>query len=176
MKYTAPVIVLALMLPALFSCKTTEANYRAAYEKTMEARQTQADIDSTIYGAYRRAMGSATVDTPDGSVDVRIQRVRVTEGGGGTNESLRRYNVVVGQFKQLFNAMSLRDRLADAGYAGAFVVETAEPYYYIILSSFDDASSAARSLDTFAASPVIAMREPCPFILDATAARRRVNK
>ncbi|MCM1065954.1 MAG: SPOR domain-containing protein [Muribaculaceae bacterium] len=171
--YIPAAVAAAMMLPALFSCKTTEANYRAAYERTIEARQQQEALDSTIYGAHRRAMGSATVNTADGAVEVRTQLVRVTPDGGGSNERLHRFNVVVGQFKQLFNAKSLRERLADGGYPGAFVVQTAEPYYYIVLASFDNASEAKTCLEQFAATGTISMKAPCPFILDATARAAR---
>ena len=171
--YIPAAVAAAIMLPAFFSCKTTEANYRAAYERTMEARQEQAALDSTIYGAQRRAMGSATVNTSEGTVEVRTQLVRVTPEGGGTNENLHRYNVVVGQFKQLFNARSLRERLVEKGYPAAFVVQTAEPYYYIVLASFDDAAPAQRTLEEFVASATISMKAPCPFILDATARASR---
>ncbi len=172
MKYLSIATALALIVPMLFSCKTTEENYREAYQKTIAARNEDAALDSTIYGVQRRQMQSATVTTPAGPVEVRRHVVRVTEGGGGIPEKLHQYNVVVGQFKQLFNAKSLRDRLADGHYPTAFVVETAEPYYYVVLQSFDDAAEASAALNEFKTKKVIAMREPCPFILDATARRK----
>lgn len=168
--------VAALTLPCLFSCKTTEANYREAYMKTIAARNEDAALDSTIYGRERRQMQSVTVNTSAGQVEVRRHMVRVTDGGGGFPEKLHRYNVVVGQFKQLFNAKSLRERLVDANFPSAFVVETAEPYYYVVLSSFDDAAEASKALDAFKAKKAISMREPCPFILDATVRRQAPTK
>lgn len=164
-------LIAAAAVILVVSCKTTEANYRAAYEKTMAARAEQDSIEDTIYG-QRRQMQQRTVDTPDGRVEVKAQFVRVTEDGGGIPENLRQYSVVVGQFKQLFNAKSMRNRLADSGYPGAFVVETGEPYYYIVLASFSDAAQAAEALEKFKAKPAISMKEPCPFILDAGGRRR----
>lgn len=165
------VIFLLAVAAAVTGCRTTEANYRAAYEKTMQARAEQDSLESTVYGRERRSMQTRTIDTPDGPVPVVARLVRVTDGGGGIPENLRRYNVVVGQFKQLFNAKSMRNRLADSGYPGAFVVETGEPYYYIVLASFSDAAEAHKAMERFAASGKFAMKEPCPFILDATARR-----
>lgn len=153
------------------SCKTTEANYRAAYEKTIAARDSSESIDDTIYGKERRKAGTHTVETTSGNVEVTTQMVKVTEGGGGVPENLRRYNVVAGQFKQKFNAVSLRNRLADGGYPGTFVVETAEPYYYIVTGSYASADEAAKALEALKAAKEKSIRPPCPFILDATARR-----
>lgn len=162
------------MAAALSGCRTSEANYRAAYERTVAGRDSAMSVDSTIYGAVRRQMDMRTVPLADGtSVPVYSQHVRVTDGGGGTNEALRRYNVVVGRFKQLFNARSMRERLVDNGvFPGAFVVETAEPYYYVVgasTASPDSAAAILRNLPT--GTPP--MRDPLPLILDATQRRQR---
>lgn len=170
MKHILTFAALALILPGLQSCKTTEANYRQAYEKAIARDDDDMPLDSTVYGTQRNA-ATRVIETPDGPVEVRAKLVRITEGGGGIPEKLHRFNVVAGQFKQRFNAISMRDRLADAGYPGAFVVETAEPYYYIVVASCSDAAEAAREAEQFKNAGVITMREPCPFILDATARR-----
>lgn len=153
----------------LASCKTTEANYRAAYEKTMAAKQENPDLDSTIYGTVRRQMNVRTIETAGGPVEIKTQLVRVTKDGGGVNENLKQYNVVAGQFKQIFNAKSFRNRLADNGYPAAFVVETAEPYYYIIAGSYADVNAAAKAIEELRKDSPIDLKDPCPFILDATA-------
>ena len=165
-------VATAIIFAGLPACKTSEANYREAYEKTIAARDAEASLDSTIYGTQRRQMTSANIETADGNVEVRRQMVKVTSDGGGLPENLKKYNVVVGQFKQLFNAKSLRNRLADGGYPSAFVVETAEPYYYIVLASFSDAAEAAKAMEEFKANGAFPMKEPCPFILDATGRRQ----
>lgn len=162
-------VVLCAVALLATACKTSEANYRAAYEKTMEARRVEQSVDSTVYGEVRRQANTRSVEVEQGvSTDVRVQHVRVTEGGGGINENLRRYGVVVGQFKQRFNAISLRDRLVDAGYPAAFVVETAEPYYYILLGSYSELPEAYAAMKSFEAKPAIVMKEPLPFILQAS--------
>ncbi len=170
-KITLIIASCAILCALLPSCKTSEANYRAAYEKAMAGRENSEDIDSTIYGKVRREIQKSSVTAPDGSeVELRRQLVKVTPDGGGIRENLRRYCVVVGQFKQVFNAKSLRERLVDAGYPGAFIVQTSEPYYYIVLASTPEMKEALAELTAFRNKGVIAMREPVPFILDATAA------
>lgn len=166
MKYSILTIAVLTIL-AVGGCKTSEANYRAAYERTVESRDSRTSLDSTIYGGHRRSMNSRELVVGADTVEVRTQRVKVTEDGGGIREYLKPYNVVVGQFKQLFNAQSLRTRLADNGYPRAFVVETAEPYYYIVLSSHDtdtEAAAAVTALRRETEFPV-AMRSPLPFVL-----------
>ena len=157
----------AMMLSG--GCKTTEANYRQAYEKAIAARDSSDHIDTTIYGQIRRQFNEQAVVTVSGdTVSVRVMHVRVTPDGGGIAENLHRYNVVAGQFKQLFNARSMRNRMADNGFPGAFVVETAEPYYYVVASSHNTAAEASAALKSILQADAIRMKEPCPFILDAT--------
>ncbi|MGM9859150.1 MAG: hypothetical protein ACI31C_00175 [Muribaculaceae bacterium] len=155
-------IVMAVIAIVISACKTTEANYRQAYERAMAAR------DSVeTYGEAAHRMDMRVVVIGNDSVNVKSERVRPTDDGGAPSNILA-YNVVVGQFKQRFNAMSLRTRLVDAGYADAFVVETAEPYYYIILSTHSDVAAAARALRAIPTGFPVAMRSPLPFILQTS--------
>lgn len=156
-----------IMLAATWGCKTTEANYRAAYEKAIAGRDSLTALENTIYGRHRRNTTTTELIVGNDTVEMLTARVRVTDGGGGIKENLRPYSVVVGQFKQLVNARSLRERLVDAGYPGAFVVETAEPYYYIILSSYGTRAEAARECAAVSADkkfPIV-LREGMPMIL-----------
>lgn len=169
MKKLLFIIGAVVTLFAVQSCKTTEANYRAAYEKAVAGRDEGVDIDSTIYGKVRRQMTPQTVTGSDGrTYEVKSQLVRLTPDGGGIRENLREFNVIAGQFKQLFNARSLRERLVDLGYPEAFVVQTAEPYYYVIIASRKDVVQAGEVLAKIKADPPVPMKEPCPFILKST--------
>ncbi len=169
----AALLPLASILLGLVGCRTSEANYRQAYERAVAGRDSSLAVDSTIYGAVRRQAETRTVTLADGStVAVRAQHVRVTENGGGVNENLRRYNVVVGRFKQVFNARSMRERMVDGGVLPeAFVVETSEPYYYVVARSTSSLDSAAAYMRMLPAG-LPPMREPLPFVLDATSRRR----
>lgn len=171
MKNLGIVLLLALTIGMFGGCKTTEANYRAAYEKAIAGRDSSDNIDATVYGNVRRQKSTKTVVTDRGDVEVTTQLVRVTADGGGFPEMLKRYNVVAGQFKQKFNAISLRNRIADEGWPGAFVVETGEPYYYVVAVSEADFNTAVHALNDMKANMPQGVRAPCPFILDATARR-----
>ncbi len=159
---------------AFTACRTTEANYRAAYEKAVAARDEGTDIDSTVYGRVRRRADVRTVDTPSGPVELRRQDVAVTEGQDFGQDALARYGVVAAQFKQRFNAESLRSRMAAAGFDSTIVVETAEPLYYVVVASYPHIDQAIAGLETLRASSPVALREPCPFILDAFRKRRKM--
>lgn len=158
-------LAIILIAAALGGCKTSEANYRAAYEKAVAGRDSSDAIENTIYGAKRRDMDSRMIIAGGDSVEARVQRVAVTEGGGGISEYLHAYNVVVGQFKQRFNAVSMRDRLAGSGYPRAFVVQNGEPYYYVVLSSHDTQAEAVKALKSIPTGFPVAMKAPLPYIL-----------
>lgn len=150
------------------SCKTTEANYRAAYEKAVAGRDSLTPLENTIYGRHRRNASASVAVLGNDTIEVLSTRVAVTDGGGGIRENLKPYSLVVGQFKQIVNAKSLRERLVDAGYPKTFVVNTAEPYYYIILDSFatrEEALKACVSLRHDKSFP-IAMRDGLPLVLN----------
>lgn len=160
-------VVVAVML-GVWSCKTSEANYRAAYERAMSGREEGGSpIDGTVYAAQRQMELHKFVMAGD-TFDVYSTRVSVTDGGGGIRENLRRYNIVVGQFKQQFNAVSMRNRLADGGYPAAFVVQTPEPYYFVILNSYSEVGAAATALKQMPAQMPVAVKSPCPFLLSVT--------
>lgn len=158
-------------LPLLTGCRTTEANYRAAYEKAIETRDRNA-VDSTVYGRFRQEMRQTVVVSGNDTVPVSVRHVSVTEGGGGIREYIRPYNIVVGEFKQIFNARSLRERLVAGGYPRTFVVNTREPYYFVIIGGYDKIGEARAALDSLRRNPPVVMRDPCPFILQDPRVRR----
>ena len=96
------VAVVAAM--ALGACKTTEANYKAAYEAAKIQQRQSADIDSTIYGKVRRQGTMMQLSVGQDTLPIRTEAIGYTDGGGASRETVRKYNIVVGQFKQVFNA------------------------------------------------------------------------
>lgn len=150
----------------LAGCKTTEANYREAYDKAVAGRDQGIAMDSTVYGKVRREMRSSYLVAGGDSVALRVAHVSPTPADDGTAWSIpAQYGVVAGQFKTLFNARSLCDRLKAAGYDGASVVNTSEPYYYVVAAWCADGAEAAATLRRLEREQPVAMREPLPFIL-----------
>ena len=149
-------------------CKTSEKNYRTAYEKTVSSKNENnvTEFDKTVYGRYRRAVREAEAEAPSGrKTATQVIAVSVTENGGGIKEWLKRYSVCVGAFKQLFNANSLRQRLVDNGYPRAFLVQNAEPYYYIVIDSSDNLDEMIDLSRKISAASPVPLKEGFPFIL-----------
>ncbi len=154
-------------------CKTNEKNMSNAYNIAVAARNgDDIGLDSTIYTKIRHQMKHNEMTVDGRTVDVSSQWVKVTEGGGGIKENLRRYCVVLGQFKLEFNAKSMQERLVDGGYPQAFVVQTAEPYYFVVGASFDSAPEAVNFLEKAKADQSLKLKDPAPFILEPAQFRR----
>lgn len=163
--------ILAIML-SVAGCKTSEKNYREAYERAIEGKGNLDPADSTVYTRYRREMKENQAVVNGDTITVYTQHVAVTENGGGIKESLKRYNVVVGKFKQVFNARSMRERLAGNGYSGSFVVHTREPYYFVIAGSFSDPEEAISLLKKIDCDGIAGIKVQRPFLLEPAQMRR----
>lgn len=151
------------LFAVFFGCKTTEENYKKAYDA---AKSKEADpLDETIYNKIRREATNTQVAVGDTLIDVKREIVKVAEGQDIPQERMKRYNVVVAQFKQLFHAKSMKKRIIDAGYHATFIVETREPLYYVVAVTTDNADEAAEALYFFEKSSPVRLVEPCPWIL-----------
>lgn len=156
--------LLALAI-TLTACHTTVENYRQSYDRAIAHRDSTAAESSAIYGADRRPLDVQTIVDGTDTVELRVQRVTAAPDGGIALDSVQAYCVVVAQFKQLFTAQSCRQRLTDAGHH-AFILQTAEPYYYVATSTHSeavDAIAAIRQVRT--ATLPIALRAPFPYLL-----------
>ncbi len=152
-----------LALGLLAGCKTTEANYRSAYDRAVAGRDSAMAFEQTIYGKHRRNVITREVVASTGDT-VTMRAMMVVPAKGYEDVELKPYNVVVGEFKQLFNASSMCTRLRQGGYAGAFVVKNKEPYHYVILSTHNSAEEAVKALKSIKKLPV-ATKEPCPYVM-----------
>lgn len=161
-KFAISILGAAALL--LAGCKPTEANYRQAYEAAVAARNSSEEGDS-LYQGVRRNMDFGEMAVGSDTAAVISQFVKITPDGGGINEYIKRYCVVAGAFKQQFTAKALRQRLAEGGYPGAFVVQNREPYYYVVAGSFADAAEAMELLKQLRADKAWQLRAPLPYIL-----------
>ena len=131
---TAMLLVLASMLP---SCKTSEDNYRKAYQAAVE-KQNEAYTGEEV----------SLMRQPDPPVEVA-----------------RRYNVVVASFKQQFNAKSVLSRLREAGYPDGRLLIDRDQTYYVAPVSTDSLAEAVDALRRFQSSSPVPVRSPFPYIL-----------
>lgn len=159
-----PIITVTLMfLSAISSCKTSEENYRKAYETAL--RKESAGIDSTIYSRIRQEARPETVTIGNDTMALKSEYVSVSDGQDIGPSVMKRYNIVAGQFKQVFHARSLKKRLAANGYPEAFIVETREPLYYVIAVSDDNPSRIAAALNAIKTDLPVRLTDPCPWVL-----------
>lgn len=157
-------LIILIFAGIMISCKTSEANYRAAYDKAVAARDAE-DGKETIYGGEQRRLNQNFIISGNDTIPVNVKMVSVETEKGAPVPTLHKFMVVAGQFKQKFNAMSFCKRLVEAGYADAAVVRTAEPYYYVVASSFDKITEADSAMADLKKKAPVAMKDPVPFIL-----------
>lgn len=153
------------LLLATASCKPNESAYKAAYESAVARRDSTGGLEGTVYNKYREMGKETRIPLGNDTLRVFTEFVGMTENGGATRESLERYNVVVGRFKQVFNAREMRQRLLANGYDGAFILHTREPLYYVVAETCGSAQCALEGLQRVMADSTMTLRSPLPFVL-----------
>lgn len=154
----------AAIMWAATGCKTTEANYKAAYEMAKEKSAEKSPVDGTIYEQMRREAIDSRLIVSGDSIPMVTAQVTIVPGYS-TPQSVKQYSVVVNQFKQVFNAKSQVDRLRAARYPDALLVATAEPLYYVVAASADSPEEIAAQFKKVAADKSIVKKAPFPWIL-----------
>ena len=117
----------ALMLSA--GCKTTEANYRQAYESARQ-KQTQ-EGDSAITAGLNNQARPRSMEFDGVTLPVLTTGVSIPKDGGMELSRLKKFNSVAGVFRQIFNAKSMRERLMQSGYPDAFILSNAYGTYSV---------------------------------------------
>jgi mannose/cellobiose epimerase-like protein (N-acyl-D-glucosamine 2-epimerase family) len=87
-------LLIAIALASLFvGCKTTEENYRQAYEKAISGRNN--DIDTTLYGNFRRELKEQGVITASGEkIAIRTAALSLVDANESST-TLEKYSVAV---------------------------------------------------------------------------------
>lgn len=147
----------------LSGCKTTEENYRAAYQQAKAKADQKAPVEGTIYEQMRREAVGSRLDCGDVSLPMKTELVSTVEGFSSP-DSVKRLNVVINAFKQVFNAKSQVKRLRESGFPGALLLQTAEPLYYVVAASVDNPDEAAAVVTRLKADGV-AVRDPYPIVV-----------
>ena len=159
-------LLVAIFMVILSGCKPTEANYRAAYLAAKEKNEAESPVEATIYDRIRKeAINSELVDGND-TIPMMTVPVKCTPGESNPS-SVKLYSVTVAQFKQIFNARSMAERLRAQGYENATVVENGEPLYYVIASTYETADSAAMGFRYLNSDSNVKCRPPYPCVMKA---------
>lgn len=156
-------IVSAIALFLFAACKTNEANYRAAYEI---AKQKSMDgVDEETYEKMQRESMPTKVVADGDTLRMMRASVNVAKYEGNEDVALKRYNVVVAQFKQIFNAKAMMGRLKNQGY-NAIVLQNPDLLYYVVAGSLDNKGEAVELIKKLTNDESIVLREPYPCILE----------
>lgn len=155
-------LLMALLLLAMTSCHSNEANYKSAYDKAMEKHRDGVGQE-TLDRINAEARRNTEVINGD---SVRLLRMHVNVVLDSASVA-RRYNVVVASFKQQFNAQTMRDRLrSEEGFPSYILFGGSDRKYFVVVKAFDEKDVAAaflKGLDTHMKMPVL---EPIPWILE----------
>lgn len=141
MKKLYNILLIAATAAALWSCHTNEKNYRESYEKAIELNRTGERGELYQQDLARRSQNNYVVDGDS----IRLCNVYFNIIDDKP-EVIKKYGVVVAEFKQKFNAISCRDRLRQQEGLPSYVVYSrtkSDETYYVIAQGFDDISVAA---------------------------------
>lgn len=134
-------VIAAVALCGFASCKTTEANYRAAYEAT-KASQAAAVSDDGLDDNTRRLLAKNTRNRLStqivGNDTIAIATLFVNLEKDQAVDRLPQFSVVSNAFTQVFNARALCKRLQEAGFENAYIFHTSTPDYYVAAAGSDD--------------------------------------
>ncbi|MBQ1725457.1 MAG: SPOR domain-containing protein [Muribaculaceae bacterium] len=158
--------LIALLLLVLTSCHSNEKNYKMAYDKAVERRSTSIDAETEARIAAERKRNAQVIygDT------VVVVRMHTTVVADTIERPPHRYNVVVGVFKQEFNAKSYRDRFRkEAGYPSYVLkgVDAAGTKFHVVIKGFDEKDVASAFISTIHDHVKIRLLEREPWILEA---------
>lgn len=145
------ILAIAVVTLVVTSCKTTEENYRSAYEIAAERKMGTSTGDRTLNGFIEREKRlSETKVVAGDSVRIVTEHVSMVDGKAS---DMHKCCVVVGDFQQVFNARSFCKRINEAeGNTDSYVVMNAQKVYYVVYKGFatrEEAASFLRKKDNF---------------------------
>jgi len=156
--------VLAVLVAGLFltSCHSSEKNYREAYEKAVERRQT--GIGAETYAKIEAERQRFTHVINGDSVRMIYVNANVAID---STDVIKGYSVVVASFTQRINAKSYRDRLREeCGLKDSYVLFGGpDKLYFVVARGFDTSGEAAAFIHDLDQHVCLKVLEPLPWIL-----------
>lgn len=146
----------------LTACHSSEKNYREAYDKAMERRQT--GIAAETYAKIEAERQRYTHVINGDSVRMIYMNVNIAID---STDVAKPFSVVVASFTQRINAKSYRDRLREeCGLKDSYVVQGGpDKLYYVVAQGFDTHTDAAAMLHDIDKKVCLKILEPLPWIL-----------
>ncbi len=132
---------------AVVSCKSSESQYKKAYEKLQanqntEQQYTQQYTQQTQPVTVQPVQQNQPVVQDYSNVSVRNEAVTLVDGAG-----LKDFSVVVGSFGMLSNAKGLQSTLVNKGYSAQIAQANVngKPFYRVIATTHNTKAEAAQS-------------------------------
>ena len=156
-------MVMMLMAGMLMtSCHSNEKNYREAYEKAIERRQTGIGAETLAKIEAERQRYTHVIDGDSVRMVYLNANVAID-----TTVVAKPFNVIVASFTQRINAKSYRDRLdQECGLKDSYVLQGGpDKLYYVVAQGFEDQHAAAAMLHDIDKKVCLKILEPLPWIL-----------
>ena len=156
------IIAMLLVLGLMTACHSSEQNYREAYEKAVERRNTGVSAETYAKIEAERQKYTTVINGDS----VRLVYINANVAIDSTDVASD-YNIVVASFTQRINAKSYRDRLREeCGLKGSYVLQGGpEKLYYVVAQGYDDKEAAGAFLHNINDRVCLKILEPIPWIL-----------
>ena len=154
-------ILMLLMAVLVTGCHSSEKNYREAYEKAIERRNSGygAEAYAEIEAERMRNTGVINGD----SVRLVFENANVIDDSASV---VKTYSVVIASFTQQINARSYRDRLRkECGFPSYILHGGPEKLYFVVVQGFDNKEDAALLLRDIDQKVCLKIMERKPWIL-----------
>ena len=171
MKFIKFISVVFIFLMVV-SCRTTEENYRGAYEL---AKQSDEQQDSLTANLIANEQAPKIVNVGNETMKLRKEYVSLVVDEGATKDMMRQYNVVVGRFRQIFNARSMASRMLSLGY-NAYILVDRTPAYFVAVSSADSIEEVLQMYKSVESDTRVVYKAPFPWVLESAQYLRQRNK
>jgi cell division protein FtsN len=156
------------MVIAFNSCKPKQSTYKAAYEQAQERSKDTAFEDFEMENEFEgeempdtdpiskpRSEGNledsgTNIGYPDisESLNIATRQERINPYEGESSQSLKRYNVVIGSFRNQTNATALKERMQYEGY-NAILAKNELGMIRVIVYTSDNKSESVRTRNSF---------------------------
>lgn len=163
MKKLLYIASIVAFIASITACKTTEQNYRAAYELATQKKQSDDTVTDRLI-SQENIPSQVTVGGVTLPMKTEYTR-QVRDIEGADPDNFKKYNVVIASFRQLFNAKSVRKRAVEAGFDNAFVVVNNQQVYFVIAQSCATPAEAEAALKKVENVKPVVMNNPYPYIL-----------
>ena len=158
-------LIAAVAALAFAGCKTTEENYRQSYEAAVAKRnaaEAEADsVDTTVHNKIMEA--SRPYEKTEGGKTALYLEGNMWQAWNAETNKMKRYSVVVGAMRQLFNAKAFCTRLEQNG-AKAYVIQNGAKDYYVVAEGFDTFGEAADYVNNIGKRLKVKIPIESPFI------------